>query len=26
VYESDPPAGSVVDPGSKVTLKTAKAC
>ena len=25
VCESDPPAGSVVDPGSKVTLKTAKA-
>lgn len=26
VCESDPPAGSVVDPGSSVTLKTAKRC
>jgi hypothetical protein len=26
VCESDPPAGSVVDPGSGVTLKTAKRC
>jgi hypothetical protein len=26
VCESDPPAGSVVDPGSTVTLKTAKSC
>jgi hypothetical protein len=26
VCESDPAAGSVVDPGSKVTLKTAKRC
>ena len=26
VCESDPPAGSVVDPGTKVTLKTAKRC
>ena len=26
VCESEPPAGSVVDPGSSVTLKTAKAC
>ena len=26
VCESDPPAGSVVDPGSSVTLKTAKSC
>ena len=26
VCESDPPAGSVVDPGSAVTLKTAKSC
>ena len=26
VCESDPPAGSVVDPGSPVTLKTAKRC
>jgi hypothetical protein len=26
VCESDPPAGTLVDPGSKVTLKTAKRC
>jgi hypothetical protein len=26
VCESDPPAGSVVDPGSSVTLKTSKLC
>ncbi len=26
VCESDPPAGTVVDPGSTVTLKTAKRC
>ena len=26
VCESDPPAGTVVDPGSGVTLKTAKRC
>jgi hypothetical protein len=26
VCESDPPAGAEVDPGSKVTLKTAKTC
>jgi len=26
VCESDPPAGTTVDPGSKVTLKTAKRC
>ena len=26
VCESDPPAGTVVDPGSTVTLKTAKGC
>ena len=26
VCESDPPAGTVVDPGSTVTLKTAKTC
>ena len=26
VCESDPPAGSVVDPGRSVTLKTAKSC
>ena len=26
VCESDPPAGSTVDPGSSVTLKTAKRC
>ena len=26
VCESDPPAGSVVDPGSSVTLRTAKRC
>ena len=26
VCESDPPAGAVVDPGSTVTLKTAKVC
>lgn len=26
VCESDPPAGTEVDPGSKVTLKTAKTC
>jgi Glucodextranase, domain B/PASTA domain len=26
VCESDPPAGSVVDPGSSVTLRTAKSC
>ena len=26
VCESDPPAGTLVDPGSSVTLKTAKRC
>jgi beta-lactam-binding protein with PASTA domain len=26
VCETDPPAGSTVDPGSPVTLKTAKRC
>jgi len=26
VCESDPPAGTLVDPGTKVTLKTAKRC
>jgi beta-lactam-binding protein with PASTA domain len=26
VCESDPPAGTTVDPGTTVTLKTAKSC